>query len=32
MPDTRGLNYYDADKHLAFLLRRLFHPEDFALA
>ncbi len=32
MPDTRGINYYEADKHLRFLLRRLMKPEDFARA
>ena len=32
MPDTRGVNYYDADRHLAFLLRRMLSPADFARA
>src|SRR5690348_5432375 len=32
MPDTHGINYYEADKHLVFLLRRLMVPEDFARA
>jgi alkylation response protein AidB-like acyl-CoA dehydrogenase len=32
MPDTRGVNYYDADQHLAFLLRRMLPPADFARA
>ncbi len=32
MPDTRGINYYDADRHLAFLLRRMLPPADFARA
>ncbi len=32
MPNTRGINYYEADKHLIFLLRRLLPPEDFARA
>jgi alkylation response protein AidB-like acyl-CoA dehydrogenase len=32
MPDTRGINYYEADKHLIFLLHRLMKPEDFARA
>jgi alkylation response protein AidB-like acyl-CoA dehydrogenase len=32
MPDTRGVNYYDADPHLAFLLRRMLPPADFARA
>jgi alkylation response protein AidB-like acyl-CoA dehydrogenase len=32
MPDTRGINYYDADQHLAFLLRRMLSPADFARA
>lgn len=32
MPDTRGMNFYDADKHLAFMLRRMLSPADFARA
>ncbi len=32
MPDTRGVNYYDADQHLAFMLRRMLSPDDFARA
>ncbi len=32
MPDTRGVNYYAADPHLAFLLRRMLSPGDFARA
>ena len=32
MPDTRGVNYYDADRHLAFMLRRMLPPVDFARA
>jgi acyl-CoA dehydrogenase len=32
MPDTRGINYYTADKHLIFLLRRLMQPGEFARA
>src|SRR5579871_980531 len=32
MPDTLGINYYDADRHLAFMLRRMLSPEDFARA
>jgi alkylation response protein AidB-like acyl-CoA dehydrogenase len=32
MPDTRGMNYYDADQHLAFMLRHLLSPEDFGRA
>jgi acyl-CoA dehydrogenase len=32
MPDTRGVNYYDADPHLSFLLRRMLSPADFARA
>ncbi len=32
LPDTRGVNYYEADPHLALLLRRLMKPEDFARA
>jgi alkylation response protein AidB-like acyl-CoA dehydrogenase len=32
MPDTRGMNFYDADRHLAFLLRRMLPPADFARA
>lgn len=32
MPDTCGVNYYDADPHLAFLLRRMLPSADFACA
>jgi acyl-CoA dehydrogenase len=32
MPDTRGVNYYNADPHLAFLLRRMLPAADFARA
>ncbi len=32
MPNTRGVNYYDADPHLAFLLRRMLPAADFARA
>lgn len=31
MPDTRDVNYYAADPHLHFLLRRRLAPEDLAL-
>jgi acyl-CoA dehydrogenase len=32
MPGTDGMNYYDTDRHLAFLLRRMLSPADFARA
>ncbi len=32
MPDTRGVNFYDADPHLAFLLRRMLPAADLARA
>lgn len=32
MPDTREVNYYAADPHLRFLVRRRLAPEELALA
>ncbi|HKV84003.1 MAG TPA: hypothetical protein VJN88_05570, partial [Ktedonobacterales bacterium] len=31
MPDTRAVNFYDADPHLRFLLRRKLSPAELAL-